>query len=269
MVPAQVNSGSWSIPAHTIDELAPKATKYCIVIPVINEGERIRKQLREMADLELWKHADILIADGGSKDGSLALDFLRDSHVRTLLTKTGPGKLSAQLRMAYGYALNEGYEGIVTIDGNDKDGVDAIPRFLNALDGGWDLVQGSRFVKGGEAVNTPWVRLLAIRIFHAPILSIASRFKYTDTTNGFRGYSRRFLLDPGVQPFRECFSTYELLPYLNVRAPRLGFKTEEIPVSRRYPMGEKAPTKISFVRGNWDLFRILFNAAFGRYNPKE
>lgn len=187
MVPAQVNSGSWSIPAHTIDELAPKATKYCIVIPVINEGERIRKQLREMADLELWKHADILIADGGSKDGSLALDFLRDSHVRTLLTKTGPGKLSAQLRMAYGYALNEGYEGIVTIDGNDKDGVDAIPRFLNALDGGWDLVQGSRFVKGGEAVNTPWVRLLAIRIFHAPILSIASRFKYTDTTNGFRG----------------------------------------------------------------------------------
>lgn len=263
-----IDDRDWQVPEFRIDELASRGSDYCIVIPVINEGERIQKQLSKMMELEIWKQADVLIADGGSTDGSLDLGFLRKNHVRTLLTKTGPGKLSAQLRMGYAYALRQGYLGIVTIDGNDKDGVEGIFTILTDLRDGWDMVQGSRFVKGGEAVNTPLVRLLAIHFLHAPILSIASRFHYTDTTNGFRGYSRRFLLDPRVQPFRDCFTTYELLPYLNVRAARLGFRTKETPVARRYPKGEKPPTKISFLKGNWNLVRILFAAAFGCYNPR-
>ena len=73
--------------------------------------------------------------------------------MRALLTKTGPGKLSAQLRMGYAYALDQGYEGVVTIDGNGKDSVEAIPLFVEALDEGIDYAQASRFVTGGRAVK--------------------------------------------------------------------------------------------------------------------
>ena len=137
--------------------------------------------------------------------------------------------------MGYAYALRQGYQGIVTIDGNDKDIVDAIPAFIQAMREGWDMVQGSRFIPGGKAINTPLSRLLAIKLIHAPLIRFGARFPYTDTTNGYRGYSRRFLLDPRVQPFRDLFDTYELLAYMSVRGPRLGFKTKEIPVTRRYP----------------------------------
>jgi len=260
---------NWQVPEFEILELRPKTTKNCVVLPVINEGARIQKQLREMWDKQISSSIDVIIADGGSTDGSMDQEFLTSVGVRTLLTKRGPGKLSAQLRMAYAYALQQGYEGIVTIDGNDKDGVEAILEISKDLDEGWDLLQGSRFVPGGEAINTPLFRLLAIKLLHAPILSIASRFRYTDTTNGFRGYSRKFLLDPRVAPFRDCFATYELLPYLNIRGPRLGYKVKEVPVTRAYPKGEKPPTKISFLKGNWNLFRILFAAAFGKYNPQR
>src|SRR5262245_47205992 len=115
-----------------LNELAPRKTKYCVCIPLINEGDKIRKQLAEMQPFASL--ADIIICDGGSTDGSTDPKFLASQRVRTLLVKTGPGKLSAQLRMGYAYALKQGYEGIITVDGNHKDGVDAIPGFIESLD---------------------------------------------------------------------------------------------------------------------------------------
>lgn len=240
--------------------------RHCVVIPVINEGARIRNLLQRMALHGISRLADIVIVDGGSTDGSLDPAFLKQVDVRSLLVKTDVGKLSAQLRCAYAFVLEEGYEGIVTIDGNDKDDPEAIPRFIDALEAGVDFVQASRFISGGVAENTPVSRDLAIRLIHAPMLSLFSGFKWTDTTQGFRAYSRRLLIDPRVAPFRAVFDTYELLAYLSYRAPRLGFRCVEIATSRKYPKGE-VPTKISSFKGNLMVLRILFAACLGRYNP--
>ncbi len=265
--PVAIDDSKWEIPAHSIEELAPKKTKYCLVIPVINEGERIKKELKEIEAAGICDRVDVIIADGGSKDGSVLPEFLREMRVRTLMTKTGPGKLSAQLRMAYAYALKEGYEGIVTIDGNDKDGVEEIDDVVRELEAGIDFVQCSRFVPGGRAINTPKTRLIAIKLLHAPILSLAARFHFTDTTNGFRGYSSKCLLDPGLQPFRDIFSSYELLAYTTVRIPRLGYKCKEIACERRYPDDGTVPTKISPLSGNAEVFKVMLRAATGKYNP--
>ena len=62
--------------------------------------------------------------------------------------------------------------------------------------------------------------------------------------------------------------TYELLAYLSVRADQLGLKTCEIPVTRAYPAKGKVPTKISFVKGNSELLKILFANLFRKYNVK-
>lgn len=243
-----------------------RQTRYCVVIPVINEGERIKSLLKRMEAHRIPEFADIIIIDGGSTDGSLELEGLKARGVRGLVVKTGPGKLSAQLRCAYAFALDQGYEGIITIDGNDKDDPEAIPRFIAALDEGVDFVQASRFLPGGIAENTPKSRDFAIRFIHAPCLSMASGFHWTDTTQGFRAYSRRLLIDPRVAPFRDEFSTYELLAYLSYRAPKLGFICRELATTRRYPRGE-VPTKISSVRGNLAILRILFLTCLGRFNP--
>jgi len=156
----------------------------------------------------------------------------------------------------------------VTIDGNDKDDPEAIPQFIIALEEGVDFVQASRFIVGGVAVNTPKSRDFAIRFIHAPMLSLFSGFKWTDTTQGFRAYSRKLLLDPKIAPFRNVFDTYELLAYLSYRAPKLGYRCGELPTVRRYPKGE-LPTKISAFKGNLSVLQVLFNACFGRFDPKS
>lgn len=258
----------WQVPAFDVVLWEGRQHPCCVVVPVINEGSRISRLLDRMASLDIGRMCDILVMDGGSTDGSLVVEQLRSQGVRGLLVKRGPGKLSAQLRCAYAFALRQGYEGLVTIDGNDKDDPEAVPRFLNALGDGYDFVQASRFIPGGHAENTPLSRHLAIRYLHAPMLSLFGGFHWTDTTQGFRAYSSRMLLDPRLAPFRDVFSGYELLAYMSCRAPRLGYRCIELPTARRYPKGE-VPTKISSVRGNLRVLGVLVRACFGAYNPVE
>ncbi len=256
---------AWQVPAFETPLWLGKQRPWCVVIPVINEGNRIQNLLDRMACFKIDSIADIIIIDGGSKDGSLELGSLQQKNVRGLLVKTGPGKLSAQLRCAYAFALDQGYEGIISIDGNDKDDPEAIPRFIEALKQGMDFVQASRFLAGGMAENTPKSRDFAIRFIHAPMLSLFSGFHWTDTTQGFRAYSRKMLLDTDIAPFRDVFMTYELLAYLSYRVPKLGYRCVELPSVRRYPKGE-VPTKISAFKGNLSVLLVLFRACFGRYN---
>jgi dolichol-phosphate mannosyltransferase len=263
---SKVSLSNWQVPTFKIEEFRIKGTKYCVCIPLINEGEKIKKQLKEMNKVS--KIADIVICDGGSTDGSTDPSYLKKMNVRTLLTKTGSGKLSAQLRMGYSYALKQGYDGIITIDGNGKDKVDEIEEIIHKLDEGYDYIQASRFIQGGEAINTPPMRYFAIRLVHAPVLSIGARHWFTDTTSGFRGYSSQYLLDSRVQPFRDIFNRYELLAYLTVRASQLGYKVTEVPATRAYPAKGKTPTKITF-RGNLDLLKVLSDTLRGKYHPSS
>lgn len=251
------------LPAFRTHLFGPRRTRHAVVIPVLNEGERIRRQLARMAG----GPCDLVIVDGGSRDGSEDPEQARRAGVRALLVKEGPGRLSAQIRIGLAWCMAEGYEGVVLIDGNDKDDPAAIPAFVERLDAGWDHVQGSRFLPGGRAVNNPRIRIAGLRLVHAPCVSLAARHRYTDTTNGFRAYSRRLLEHPAVQPYRAVFVGYELHYYLAIRAARVGLRVCEIPVVRTYPAGEPVPSKIKGLRGNLEVLKTLFRTCLGAYDP--
>lgn len=256
------------VPKFECTEYEGKRKDYVVLIPIINEGDRIIKELQRAKDNKISEYADIVICDGGSKDGCTEETRLRNLDVNTLLVKHDTGKQGAQLRMGIWWALQRGYEGVITIDGNNKDSIEDVPRFVEKLKEGYDLIQGSRFIKGGKAINTPFIRTVSVKLIHAPIISLTAHQRFTDTTNAYRAYSARYLKDDRVQPLRDIFMTYELLAYLSVRATQIGMKACEIPVTRAYPATGKTPTKISFFKGNSELMKILLKNARGAYNPK-
>lgn len=257
------------VPAFQCTEYQEKTKDYVLLIPIINEGDRILKELKRAYKYNVSDYADIVICDGGSTDGCTEEKKLRKLKVNTLLVKQDAGKQGAQLRMGFWWALERGYRGIITIDGNNKDSIEDVPRFIEKLKEGYDFVQGSRFVRGGRAINTPFLRLVSVKLIHAPVISLAARHRFTDTTNAYRAYSAEYLKDHRVQPFRDVFMTYELLAYLSVRATQTGYRACEIPVTRAYPKTGKTPTKISFFKGNSQLMKILLKNLFGAYRPAE
>lgn len=258
---------TWEFPDFELNELSKKKNKYCVIVFVINEGKKVQKQLTRMS--KYTDKIDVVVADGGSTDGSLEPDFLKEQKVHALLTKKGPGKLSAQMRMAFAWALSEGYEGVVVVDGNGKDDISAIPNFIKKLDEGFDHVQGSRFIPGGKAINTPLSREIGLHLIHAPLISLASRRRHTDTTNGFRAYSARLLADETIAVFRDIFATYELHYHLTIEASRnKKYKTAETPVTRKYPAKGKTPTKISPIKGNAHVMGVLLKAVTGKYRKR-
>ena len=236
------------VPDFTAAEFEGRRSDYCLLIPVINEGARILTELGRAQTAGIDRVCDIVICDGGSTDGSMKHD-------------------TRSLRMGIYFALDRGYKGILTIDGNNKDSIEDVPEFIAKLQAGYDLVQGSRFIRGGHAINTPPVRYAAVRLVHAPLVSLGAHQWFTDTTNAYRAYSREYLTHPDVRPLRDVFGGYELLAYLSIRATQLGMKACEVPVTRAYPATGKTPTKITGFKGNSDLMKILLNALAGKYNP--
>lgn len=255
------------VPRFRCEEYECKKRDYVLLIPIINEGERIKKELERAKSHNVNEYVDIVICDGGSTDGCVEESVLKKMGVNALLVKQDAGKQAAQLRMGLWWAFERGYKGIITIDGNNKDSIEDVPKFVAKLREGYDYVQGSRFIENGVAINTPLTRLLAVKLIHAPIISLTARQRFTDTTNAFRAYSVSYLQDERVQPLRDVFQTYELLAYLSVRATQIGYRACEVPVRREYPKYGKVPTKISFFMGNYELLKILIKNLFGAYGP--
>ena len=99
------------VPKFECIEYSERKKDYVVLIPIINEGNRIIKELTRAAENKVSDYADIVICDGGSTDGCTEESKLKKLHVNTLLVKQDTGKQGAQLRMGIWWALERGYYG--------------------------------------------------------------------------------------------------------------------------------------------------------------
>lgn len=250
------------LPKYNSEYFFEKKNKYALLIPTLNEGERIQTQLKKIKSLFVENIADIFILDSSSTDKSLEPDFLRECLVRAKIT-IFEGRQGSAFRAGINEILNQDYEGIITVDGNNKDSMHSISEFVKKLEEGYDFVQGSRFMEGAKHENTPFIRLLAMKLILIPFVNILSKYHYTEIASAFRAYSKKLLVKADI--LRDCFVSYEFLWYMSVFAAKNNFKITEIPTERCYPKNGKIPTKIS-LKGCFGIIMQLINLACGKYN---
>ena len=241
----------------------PRA-KYAWITVEKNEGLEFEKQINRMAQLQN-SDVDIIVVDGGSTDGSVKIDHLKAIGVNTLLISHAKAGFSRDLQIGLIYAMRNGYSGVITVDGNGKDSCERINQFIHALDLGFDYIQGSRFIVGGEHLNTPILRLIGIKLLAAPITHFFSKHKITDPTNGFRGYSRNLLTSKYLSLGTNIYNGYNLVSFIPVVAGKEELLIKEIPVSRNYPSSGIVPTKIISYKQWIQIFLDLFRAGFGKF----
>jgi glycosyltransferase involved in cell wall biosynthesis len=229
-----------------------------VVAPVLDEegkiGEVVRRVPRPAVD-------EVLVVDDGSRDRSAEVARAAGATVLAMGRTVGVG---AALRAGYHHAFDRGYEVVVTVAGNNKDAPEEIPLLLDPIaDGRADFVQGSRWLKPEASFGQmPRYRRLATRL-HPLLFSLVARRRVTESTNGFRAFSRRLLADPRLDLSPAWLDEYELEPYLYLRAIRLGYRTAEVPVTKVYPPRALGQTKMRPVTGWWSILRPLVYLGLG------
>jgi dolichol-phosphate mannosyltransferase len=226
--------------------------KYLVGICALNEGEKIK---RTIAKFNGYDRYDVLIVDDGSTDGSLR-DILAQAPVNVIRNPQtmGAGYGTRQI-MDYGRA--KGYEAAIFVSGNDKDSPDDVPKMMDAIEAGYDLVQGSRYLPGGGYGRMPFYRKIATRFLHPGLFSLITGRRITDSTNGFRALRLSIITDERFTLDQRWLDQYELEPYLFYKAIKLGYRVTEVPVTKIYPPRREGYTKMKPFSGWWSILRPL------------
>ena len=174
--------------------------KLSIVIPAYNEEESITETIAgiEQAFDTIRIDHEILVVNDNSKDNTAkVLDELCIKYP-SLRYVTNPGP------NGFGYAVRYGLErytgdcvAVMMADLSDSP-YDLIKFYTAMVEGGYDCVFGSRFMKGGQLIDYPYVKKVINRIANT-IIRVVMQIKYNDTTNAFKLY-RRHTID-GIKPF--------------------------------------------------------------------
>lgn len=246
------------VPAYRLEEGAPPRHRWLVFIFAYNEGRKLETQLDRFPPPERRGY-DLMLGDDGSSDGSCPSSFISRFGLRGITRLERNMGLSPNIKAGLDWLLRQDYDGIVMMNGNDRDGVESVPDFIARLEEGYGYIQGSRFKPGGLHENTPGYRFWAIRLLHAPLFSLAAGRWLTDTTNGYRAFSVAALRGMGDALFSPEFQRYEIEQYMAWKAIRLGYRSTEVPVARRYPADTRTQpfSKIRPGIGWWQMLKPL------------
>ena len=232
--------------------------KIVCIAPFYNELYKIERVVERVLATGIVD--EMLVVDGGSIDGSLEVARALGARVIPLGRTIGVG---AAIRRGIEHALQNGFDIVVIIAGNNKDEPREIERLVQPLTrDGFDFVQGSRFARGGVFGDMPLYRILATRI-HPMLFSLVSGTWVTESTNGFRAFKTSLIKDARINLWQAWLDEYELEPYLYYKVIRLGYKTTEVPVTKIYPPKKLGYTKMKPVTGWWSILRPLILLGLG------
>ncbi len=190
-----------------------------LVIPAYREAGRVGAVVREVTDLGLG--LDVVVVDDGSPD-----DTAREARAAGATVVSHPYNLGygSALHTGYCYAWRAGYERVLQMDADGQHEAGMLARLVEGLDGGADVVLGSRYLDGNAPPSS-----LARRVGTALFAKIASRWigqRITDPTSGFQGLSRHALESVVHDGFPEDYPDTDVL----VEHHRAGLRLCEVPV---------------------------------------
>lgn len=217
-----------------------------VVIPLFNEegslrelSERLHTSLRQMAGNAF----EILFIDDGSTDGSY--DVIRElnansPHVRAIRFRTNHGKAAA---LSVGFDNVRG-EVVFTMDADLQDDPAELPKLLEKLDSGYDLVSGWKRKR-----HDPWHKTLPSKLFNRTVQAVTN-LDIHDFNCGLKVYRREVL------PYLNVYG--EMHRYLPAQAHWRGFKVTELPVTHHPRVHGVSKYGMSrLLKGFLDLLTLL------------
>lgn len=205
------------------------------IIPAYNEAEALPAVLDDLR--RAHPTIDVLVIDDGSRDSTAAVAARHGALVAALPFNLGIG---GALRTGFRFAKDHGYDRAFQFDADGQHDSLEVTKLMRRLDAGADLVIGTRFSGEDDEYVVGRTRGLAMGILRTLVRTVLGR-RFTDTSSGFRGFSRSMIEYFAETYPREYMDSVEAL----VSASYRGFRVEEVAV-RMHERAGGVPSNRSF-----------------------
>lgn len=188
-----------------------------VIIPTLNEEENIAEVIRELHHMG---YGNILVVDGNS--GDRTVEVAKEFGVNVVI-QNGKGKGTA-LRQVFNHQSLDG-DAVVIMDADGSMSPKEIPRLIESLDSGADLVKGSRFLRYGYSEDMNLIRRIGNSFFLLLVNWLYSA-KYTDLCYGLAAFRKDAVrkLYPHLKS-----QSFEIETEIFIKAKKLGLNVEEVP----------------------------------------
>jgi glycosyltransferase involved in cell wall biosynthesis len=195
--------------------------KILIIIPAFNEENRIGNLLKKISSVFSLKN--VLVVDDGSKDKTSLIAKKAGTMVLKLKKNQGKG---LALRAGFDFAIEHGYDAVITMDADGQHDPAEIPRFLEKFKAtGADLIVGTRKHNLSEM---PFLRFM-VNNTTSIITSLLSGVRIHDSQSGFRFIKKKLLGKINLMTSR-----FQMETEIIIKAARAKFSIEELPIKTIY-----------------------------------
>jgi glycosyltransferase involved in cell wall biosynthesis len=197
-----------------------------IVIPVLNVEPQLRQTIDRLFQLKGDPRLDleiILVVDvpdpSREEESMRENDLIASEMDAKAVYRIGKRGFGSALRFGFDHATGEA---MIPFMADACDDPGDIPRLVAALEDGWDVVAGSRYMRGGRIVgNTLKQRLSRL---YGGLVRLVGGPDIRDVSNAFKAYRRRV-----VEQTPTVAESFDVSVELTVRAHQAGFRITEIP----------------------------------------
>lgn len=231
----------------------PALTLLSVVIPARNEESCIVSTLEHL-HFELRLHGvphEIVVVDDASSDSTFAVVQALGKTIPELTILQNPGPHGFGRAIIYGLDFMQGDAAVVMMADESDDCRDVV-RYWNLLNEGYECVFGSRFMRGGAAIDYPCLKLLMNRAANVFVRTLFG-FKLNDTTNAFKAY-RKTVID-GCRPL--ISPHFNITVELPLKAIARGYSWVSVPITWRNRRSGESKLRIKEM-GSRYLFICLY-----------
>lgn len=228
----------------------PKIVDISVVIPVHNEEGNVKELYAKLRNVlsPITENYELIFVDDGSSDKTF--NILKE------INKEDQKMKAIKLRRNFGksIALNAAFrhtkgDVVITMDGDLQDDPVEIPRFIEKIEEGYDLVVGWKYPR-----NDPFTKTIPSKIFNW-LTCMLTGVNLHDFNCGFKAYKKEVI---------ENISLYgEMHRYIPALAAWAGFKITEITVKhhpRKYGKSKYSASRL--LKGFFDLITVKFLVSF-------
>jgi dolichol-phosphate mannosyltransferase len=233
--------------------------KTYIMIPTYNEKENIALLIERLMELSI-PELTIVIVDDNSPDGTpdIVKDMMKGAPCLELLVrKQNKGRAFAEIE-GLKYCIRQGADYVIEMDADFSHDPRHIPELLRKIQE-YDVVIGSRFIKGGRLVRSGFIRNMITTCARA-YMNLVLGFNIQDPTSGYRCFRADVLKSIDLEcTLSEGFAVVQEVLY---KAHRRGYSITEIPVvfedrlrgTSKFPLRSVTQGLIMML-----VFRLLFS----------